>query len=284
MATETTHVRQRIQSLYNSFSDKEKQIADYMLQNPETIVHSTINQVADQLSLADATVFRFCKRLGFKGYQAMKIALASDIIEPIEDIHETIQESDTEAEVMSKVFQSNKNALTYTQEVLDESTVRQAVQYLLEASELHFYGSGGSGVTAQDGQHKFMRTGLPSHAYTDAHWQVMAASQLKPQDVAIVISHSGANEDVLEAMDVAKEQGARIIAITSYAKTPISQKADLTLQTISRETEYRSEALASRLAELSLLDGLYVNYCIKKKDQAQEAVAKIRKAVARKKV
>lgn len=284
MATETTHVRQRIQSLYNSFSDKEKQIADYMLQNPETIVHSTINQVADQLSLADATVFRFCKRLGFKGYQAMKIALASDIIEPIEDIHETIQESDTEAEIMSKVFQSNKNALTYTQEVLDESTVRQAVQYLLEASELHFYGSGGSGVTAQDGQHKFMRTGLPSHAYTDAHWQVMAASQLKPQDVAIVISHSGANEDVLEAMDVAKEQGARIIAITSYAKTPISQKADLTLQTISRETEYRSEALASRLAELSLLDGLYVNYCIKKKDQAQEAVAKIRKAVARKKV
>lgn len=284
MATETTHVRQRIQSLYNSFSDKEKQIADYMLQNPETIVHSTINQVADQLSLADATVFRFCKRLGFKGYQAMKIALASDIIEPIEDIHETIQENDTEAEVMSKVFQSNKNALTYTQEVLDESTVRQAVQYLLEASELHFYGSGGSGVTAQDGQHKFMRTGLPSHAYTDAHWQVMAASQLKPDDVAIVISHSGANEDVLEAMDVAKEQGARIIAITSYAKTPISQKADLTLQTISRETEYRSEALASRLAELSLLDGLYVNYCIKKKDQAQEAVAKIRKAVARKKL
>ncbi|WP_022795106.1 MurR/RpiR family transcriptional regulator [Marinococcus halotolerans] len=284
MATETTHVRQRIQSLYNSFSDKEKQIADYMLQNPETIVHSTINQVADQLSLADATVFRFCKRLGFKGYQAMKIALASDIIEPIEDIHETIQENDTEAEVMSKVFQSNKNALTYTQEVLDESTVRQAVQYLLEASELHFYGSGGSGVTAQDGQHKFMRTGLPSHAYTDAHWQVMAASQLKPNDVAIVISHSGANEDVLEAMDVAKEQGARIIAITSYAKTPISQKADLTLQTISRETEYRSEALASRLAELSLLDGLYVNYCIKKKDQAQEAVAKIRKAVARKKL
>ncbi|MDZ5784120.1 MurR/RpiR family transcriptional regulator [Marinococcus luteus] len=284
MATETTHVRQRIQSLYNSFSDKEKQIADYMLQNPETIVHSTINQVADQLSLADATVFRFCKRLGFKGYQAMKIALASDIIEPIEDIHETIQESDTEAEIMSKVFQSNKNALTYTQEVLDENTVRQAVQYLLEASELHFYGSGGSGVTAQDGQHKFMRTGLPSHAYTDAHWQVMAASQLKPDDVAIVISHSGANEDVLEAMDVAKEQGARIIAITSYAKTPISQKADLTLQTISRETEYRSEALASRLAELSLLDGLYVNYCIKKKDQAQEAVAKMRKAVARKKV
>lgn len=284
MATETTHVRQRIQSLYNSFSDKEKQIADYMLQNPETIVHSTINQVADQLSLADATVFRFCKRLGFKGYQAMKIALASDIIEPIEDIHETIQENDTEAEVMSKVFQSNKNALTYTQEVLDESTVRQAVQYLLEASELHFYGSGGSGVTAQDGQHKFMRTGLPSHAYTDSHWQVMAASQLKPNDVAIVISHSGANEDVLEAMDVAKEQGARIIAITSYAKTPISQKADLTLQTISRETEYRSEALASRLAELSLLDGLYVNYCIKKKDQAQEAVAKIRKAVARKKL
>ncbi|GEK59055.1 MurR/RpiR family transcriptional regulator [Marinococcus halophilus] len=284
MATETTHVRQRIQSLYNSFSDKEKQIADYMLQNPETIVHSTINQVADQLSLADATVFRFCKRLGFKGYQAMKIALASDIIEPIEDIHETIQESDTEVEVMAKVFQSNKNALTYTQEVLDETTVRQAVEYLLEASELHFYGSGGSGVTAQDGQHKFMRTGLPSHAYTDAHWQVMAASQLKPNDVAIVISHSGANEDVLEAMDVAKEQGARIIAITSYAKTPISQKADLTLQTISRETEYRSEALASRLAELSLLDGLYVNYCIKKKDQAQEAVAKIRKAVARKKL
>lgn len=282
--SKAVHVLHRIQSTYKQLSDKEKKVADYILAQPERIVYATINQIADDLSIADATVFRFCKRLGFKGYQALKIALASEIVHPIQDIHETIEENDSEVEIMTKVFQSNKNALTFTQETLDETSVRQAVQFLLEAKQVHFYGSGGSGVTALDGQHKFMRTGLPAQAYTDSHFQLMAASQLQQGDVAILISHTGSNVDLLEVIDVVKKHNAIAIAITSYAKNPLSKKADLVLHTVSQETAYRSEALSSRIAELSLLDGLYVNYCMKRKEQTQEALRRVREAISRKRV
>lgn len=278
------HVFHLIHSSYKQMSVKEKMIADYVLKNPEKIIHSTINQLSDNLQIADATVFRFCTHLGFKGYQAMKISLASELVKPIEDIHEDIKEDDSETTIMNKVFQSNMAALAHTRDIQKEETLQEALNILLEAGQLHFYGSGGSGVTAQDGQHKFMRTGLSSLAYTDNHLQLMAASQLKPKDAAFFISHTGANKDLLEVLEVAKNRGARTIAITNYAKSPLTKQADISLYTVAQETEYRSEALASRIAELSLLDTLYVNYCVKRKQQTQEALSLIRDAISRKRL
>lgn len=278
------HVFHRIHSSYKQMSVKEKKIADYVLENPEKIIHSTINQLSDDLHVADATVFRFCKHLGFKGYQAMKISLASELVTPIEDIHEDIKEEDSETTIMNKVFQSNMTALAHTRDIQKKETLQEALTILLEAGQVHFYGSGGSGVTAQDGQHKFMRTGLSSLAYTDNHLQLMAASQLKPKDAAFFISHTGANKDLLEVLEVAKSRGARTIAITNYAKSPLTKQADISLYTVAQETEYRSEALASRIAELSLLDTLYVNYCVKRKQQTQEALSLIREAISRKRL
>ncbi|WP_028784059.1 MurR/RpiR family transcriptional regulator [Thalassobacillus devorans] len=284
MAEAPSHVMQRVRSTYQQFSEKEKQIADYIISNPEKIVHSSINQVADDLKVADATVFRFCKRLGFKGYQALKIALASELVSPIKDIHEEIDENDSEMEIMKKVFQANINAIEYTREIQNEKNFQKALTYILGAKQIHFYGNGGSGVAAQDGQHKFMRSGLPSHAYTDTHVQLMAASQLAEEDVALCISHTGANKDLLEVIDVARNTGAKTIGITNYAKSPFSKAVDVCLYTVAPETGYRSEALSSRLAELSILDALYVNYSVKRKNQSQEALAKMRKAIARKRI
>ncbi|WP_085506215.1 MurR/RpiR family transcriptional regulator [Thalassobacillus devorans] len=284
MAEAPSHVLKRIRSSYQQFSEKEKQIADYIISNPEKIVHSSINQVADDLKVADATVFRFCKRLGFKGYQALKIALASELVSPIKDIHEEIIEDDTEMDIMKKVFQANINAIEYTREIQNENNFTKVLDIILNAKQIHFYGNGGSGVAAQDGQHKFMRSGLPSHAYTDTHLQLMAASQLTSEDAALFISHTGTNKDLLEVVDVAKQNGVPTIGITNYAKSPFSKAVDVCLYTVSPETGYRSEALASRLAELSIIDALYVNYSVKKKEQSQKAMAKMRKAISRKRL
>ncbi|MFG6119259.1 MurR/RpiR family transcriptional regulator [Thalassobacillus sp. B23F22_16] len=284
MAEASLHVLKRIRSSYQQFSEKEKQIADYIISDPEKIVHSSINQVADDLKVADATVFRFCKRLGFKGYQALKIALASELVSPIKDIHEEINEDDSEMDIMKKVFQANINAIEYTREIQSENNFTKALAIITDAKQIHFYGNGGSGVAAQDGQHKFMRSGLPSHAYTDTHLQLMAASQLTNEDAALFISHTGTNKDLLEVVDVAKQNGVPTIGITNYAKSPFSKAVDVCLYTVSPETGYRSEALASRLAELSIIDALYVNYSVKKKEQSQEAMAKMRKAISRKRL
>lgn len=278
------HVISRIKSSYTQFSEKEKLIADYILENTEEIVHSTINQVADDLMVADATVFRFCKRLGFKGYQAMKIALASEIVNPIQDIHETISENDTDLEITEKVFQANIRALETSCDVQNPLSLQKAMEYLVEAERVFFLGSGGSNILALDAQHKFIRTGMEAYAYQDTHLQLMSASQMRPTDVAVVISHTGSNRDILDIVEVAKENDVKVIAITNFAKSPLTKMVDLSLYTVAEETEFRSEALASRIAGLSLIDSLFVNYSVKMKEQSQSATQKVRDAISRKRV
>jgi DNA-binding MurR/RpiR family transcriptional regulator len=256
----------KIRSYYPRFSEKEKQIADYIFKNPEKIVHGTINEVAEDLRVADATVFRFCKRIGFKGYHAMKIALASETISPIQQIHEQITDEDNEREIAEKVFKSNILTLEYTLQLLDRPTIEKAVELISTADRVHFFGTGGSSVIAMDAFHKFIRTGIKASAYTDTHFQLMAASQLTPKDVAVVISHSGTNTDTHNILNVAIENGAKVIGLTSFPKSPISQKAEVVLLTSSEETNYRSEALTSRIAQLSIIDVLYVNIMKKNKD------------------
>ncbi|MED4173390.1 MurR/RpiR family transcriptional regulator [Halalkalibacterium halodurans] len=284
MSNEQQHCLPRIRASYSSFSEKEKQVADYILANPNKMIHSTINQVAEDLGVAEATVFRFCKRLGFQGYQAMKIALASEIVTPIQDIHETIQEDDDEKTVADKVFKSNIRTLEDTMQVLDVESFKRAVDYLLHARRIEFYGNGGSGVIALDAHHKFLRTGIPSAAYHDSHFQVMSASQLTKQDVAVFISHSGTNRDLLQALEVAKSHQVKTIGITTYGKTPLSKEVDIALYTVSQETEYRSEALASRLAQLSIIDALYVNVSIRRKDEMKSSLHNMRKAISLKRM
>lgn len=279
-----THCLARIKSTYTDLSDKEKKIADYILLNPKNIIHSTINQVAEDLGIAEATVFRFCKRLGFKGYQAMKIALASEVVSPITDIHEKIQKDDDEKTVAEKVFKSNIRTLKETLRIIEQDNFKKAVQAMLNAKKIVFYGNGGSGSVAEDAHHKFLRTGIETAAYSDSHFQVMSASLLTNQDVAVIISHSGSNTDMLETLEVAKEAGATTIAITTLAKSPLSQGAAVTLYTVSEETEFRTEALSSRLAQLSIIDALFVNISIAKQETMQDSLKKIRNAISLKRL
>ncbi|RCW51256.1 MurR/RpiR family transcriptional regulator [Paenibacillus prosopidis] len=270
----------KIRSYQSRFSEKEKKIANYILNNPEKIIHSTINEVADDLNVAEATVFRFCKHIGYKGYQAMKIALASEIMTPIQQIYEEINENDDEKTIAEKVFKSNIRTLENTFQILDGNAFGKAVSLIAGANRVHFYGIGGSGVIAMDAFHKFIRSGKQAFAFTDAHFQLMSAAQLTKDDVAVVISHSGTNKDTIRIIQTAGDNGAKTIAITGFPKSPISQHADVSLHTSSDETEYRSEALASRIGQLSLIDALYVNVMIANKEKAKKSLEKVREAIS----
>lgn len=269
-----------IRSHYPRLSEKEKKIADFILEHPESIVHQTISQVADQLEVADATVSRFCKRIGYKGFQALKIALAPEIISPNKMLHEDVNDSDEAKMVAEKIFHSNIRTLENTLQVLDKVELEQAVSLLLEARRVEFYGFGGSNMVAMDAYHKFVRSGVPAFAFPDAHLQLMSASQLTDQDVAFIFSHSGASKDAYQLLQTVKKTGARTIAITGFPKSPIGQHVDVALHTSSEETDYRSEALASRIAQLSIIDALYVTVIMRQKEKAQTSVEKVRNAIA----
>jgi RpiR family transcriptional regulator, carbohydrate utilization regulator len=284
MMKEHQHCLASIRSHYPQFSETEKKIADYILENSTQIIHSTINSLAEDLGVADSTVFRFCKRIGFKGFQAMKIALASEIVTGLKDIHERVDEGDTPQTIASKVFRSNIKTIEDTLMVIDESRLQEAVDALTGAESIEFFGSGGSGVIALDAYHKLIRTGLRVRATSDSHIQLMTASQMTEKDCAVFISHSGSTKDILQTLEIVKETGAKTICITNFAKSPLSQGVDVPLYTVSEETDYRSEALSSRIAQLTLIDTLYVNIMMRREETGQEALKKMRKAISLKRI
>lgn len=281
---ETMNGTARIRGAYSTLSKKEQRIADYILKQPEQIIHHTINQVADDLDVAESTVFRFCQRVGFKGYQALKIALASDVVAPLQDIHEDITETDTALEIAEKIFSTNGKTIESTRQILERDSLEKTVELFLGARRIEFFGSGGSAVVALDAYHKFVRSGLQVSAILESHMQLMSASQLTTADVAVVISHSGASKETLDIAKLLKEKGVPTIAITNYAKSPLSKIADVSLYTVSQETAFRSEALASRIAELSLIDALFTAVMMRRGDAARASLQQMREAISMRRI
>ncbi|WP_214874879.1 MurR/RpiR family transcriptional regulator [Exiguobacterium sp. CH10] len=281
---ETMNGTARIRGAYSTLSKKEQRIADYILKQPEQIIHHTINQVADDLDVAESTVFRFCQRVGFKGYQALKIALASDVVAPLQDIHEDIAETDSVLEIAEKIFSTNGKTIESTRQILEGASLEKTVELFLGARRIEFFGSGGSAVVALDAYHKFVRSGLQVSAMLESHMQLMSASQLTTEDVAVVISHSGASKETLDIAKLLKEKGVSTVAITNYAKSPLSKIADVSLYTVSQETAFRSEALASRIAELSLIDALFTAVMMRRGEAARASLQQMREAISMRRI
>lgn len=271
--------RMRIRSIYSEFSEKEKRLADFILHSPEKIIHGTINQIAQELTLADSTVFRFCKKIGYQGFQDLKIALASEVTHTMQDIHERVDQEDDEEAVLKKVFQSNIRTLDDTLKVIDYTLFKKAVATILHAEKIEFFGFGGSNILALDGFHKFVRTGLNVSTQLDSHLQLMAASQMNKQQVAILISHTGKSNDILDIYETLAQNKVTTIGITGFTQSPLSKRVDIPLYTLSEETDYRSEALASRIAQLSLLDALYVTVMMALDEQGKKSMQKMRHAI-----
>lgn len=280
MGTNTSVVLQ-IKSEYNTFNETEQKIADYILSNQKSVIYSTISQVAEKLEVADATIFRFCKKINLKGFQDLKINLATEFTGDTSSYaNEQIYETDTEQTVIDKVFKANITALSDTLRSIDPKLIEEAADAILKADQIVFYGNGGSGVVATDAFQKFLRTGLKVSVYTDNHLQLMSVAQLTKKDLVIVFSHSGSNIDILNVLDVAKKNGTKSIGITSFSKSPIGEKVDISINAVSQETGHEFEAFASRIAHLTIMDSIYVTVMLKRKELTKTAIQKMRNAIA----
>jgi RpiR family carbohydrate utilization transcriptional regulator len=269
------HCLSRINSNYSQFSNTEKKIADYILLSPESVVNKTIDQIAEDLNVAISTVFRFSKRIGFKGFQAMKIALASEISEPFKEmVQERINENDNEQAITEKIFNNNIRMFKETIQVMDFTALKKAINVITSGNLIQFFGTGTSNMVALDAHHKFIGSGISTIAYGDSHLQLRSASQLTEKDVAVLISHSGTDHEILELLEIAKDKGAATLGITKFSNSPLSKKADVVLYTVSNETENSGDSY-SRILQLSLIDSLYVNVMSAKKGAAKNSLGKL---------
>lgn len=273
----------KIQSVYNTLSDSEKKISDYFSSHLEDIVYLTVTAVAQATKTSEATVVRTCKKLGYGGFQDFKITVAQEIVNPVKTIFEEADENDDCYTIFNKKIGNVISTLHYTAGVVDKDQIEQAAQKIIKTNRIVFFGSGNSASIALDGAHKFMRVGKNSAALSDSHMQIIAASGLKEGDVAIGISHSGSSRNVVDALKVAKKHGAVTIAITNYSKSPITEVADIILHTASEETKYHVIALSSRLAQLTIIDTLYIYTALRTQSHSTELMHNIDKDLQTKK-
>jgi RpiR family carbohydrate utilization transcriptional regulator len=272
----------RLRGLYPSLKAALCKVADVTLARPELAIYASVNEVAAAAGVSEATVMRLCRLLGFRGFQDFKIALARELVTPLQRLHEEVAEGDDAATIVHKVFNANIDALQDTLAVLDMKAMDAAAKWLLEARLILLIGVGTSGPIVTDASNKFFRLGLVVQAITDAHLMMMAAALLTPRDVLLAVSHSGSTRDTVETAKTAKNAGARVICITNNSLSPLTKTADLVLATASRETRFRQEAMASRLCQTSILDSLYTLIALARPEAALQNLAKIENVIVTK--
>lgn len=273
---------QKIREIYSNLKDAEKRVAEYILQNPHDIIHYSITELAETCKSGEATIFRLCKRLGYKGYQELKIKIASEVVSPIEDIHEEINEDDNFLIIMQKVINSNIYSLNQTMKLNDPHWIDEAISFLSKAERIAFMGMGGSDALAFDAYHKFLRTGKKCDYNMDSHVQAMIAADYGERDCIVAVSNTGSTKELVENLGIARENGAKVISITSNLKSPIAKVSDISLLSYGKEYKLRSEAMESRISALALIDCLFVGSCLRDKENYFDTLANMRKAIAKK--
>lgn len=253
-------LRQRLPTLSNA----ERRIAERILASPTTVVDSTINELASYCGVSQASVARLCQSVGFSGYRDFRMALASAISreqadrEHFQVADADIDPADSALEVVTKVAYQEARAIEETARALDLVALDGVVDAIRTAPRIDIFGVASSGLTGQDLHQKLHRIGFSSYCWTDTHLALTSVALSRPGCVFIGISHSGLSVETNHSLEVAKAAGATTVAITNFPESPLGAAADLVLATSARETRYRSGAMASRIAQMALVDFLVV--------------------------
>ncbi|PRX50560.1 RpiR family transcriptional regulator [Prauserella shujinwangii] len=273
----------RIRSLLPGLARAEQRVAKVVLDDPSAVARRSITEVALAANTSETTVTRFCKAIGVGGYPQLRIALAADTARTAarssRDLGGDISPEDDVAAVVSKVSFADARAVEETAEQLDVAELERVIDVLAAAGRVDVYGVGASAFVAADLQQKLHRIGRVSFSWSDTHIMLTSAAVLSEGDVAVGISHTGATTDTVEALRVAREHGATTVALTNFPRSPITEVADHVLTTAARETTFRSGATASRIAQLTVIDCLFIGVAQRHLDESVNALDATREAV-----
>lgn len=270
-----------IQESIHTLKPIEKKAAEYILGNPQEVVNLSIQKLAEKAKVSEATIIRLSKSLKCKGFQELKLKIAYDLAkaENEKSLYEDIPSDDSIKSFMQSVSQNNIQAIQNTLLVLSEEELEKAVSLISNARMVAVYGIGASAIIGQDFKQKLTRINRWCEGAFDGDTQVTISANLTKQDVAFGISYSGQTKDVIESLKVAKENGANIITLTKSGENPVSSLADVKLNTTSLERNVRSGATSSRIAQLNVIDILFLGVTKSNQNKNIQALERTRKAV-----
>lgn len=242
-------IKSKLNSSYAHLSATEQRVAAFVMEYPDKVIYSSVTQVADELEVAQSTITRFCKSIGLRGYQELKIKLARDMDSGIRP-----DSNDGKMNLPQRLAHIGISNLQETLKILDLEELQKAVVTMMQARKIVIFGLGESGPFAVLLKMKLLGLGLMADAHVDIHLQLISAAHLNSEDVAIGISQIGSTKDVVDALKKARSSGAQTICITGHGRSPITEAADIRLVCLSKGVSVFENDLKSKVSILFIIE------------------------------
>ncbi len=269
----------RIKNIRQQLTSAERRVADWVIENPNSVINRTLADIASVVDVSEPTIVRFCRSIGTSGFRDFKTRLTQHLAVTEHVVHADVSAEDDAEQIIAKVIGRSVKELIGVQQRLNASAVEKVVEALISVSRIDFYGIGASGFVVADAQNKFFRLGIPCNAYNDSPTILQAASITNPEYAVVVVSKTGSSKTVIEAAQTAVALGAKVIAITS----PGSALADIAPQNllvdINEDTGLYTP-MSSRLAQLAVLDTLQVAVALRMGDRGQHSLDKTKQILS----
>jgi RpiR family transcriptional regulator, repressor of rpiB and als operon len=277
--TDPRTVGPRIRMMMPHLTPLEARVVDMMLGRRDFDETTSLKTVAADAGVSEAMIIKITKKLGFSGFKDFRSGIVDYNRLPTAELHQELSPDDTGAEIAQKVFRSSIHALEETLSILDPAAFEKAADLIFNARQRDFYGIGGSAQIARDVSHKFLRIGVRTSVFDDAHMMLMSAALLGEGDVAVAFSHSGTTTAVIEPLELARRRGARTIALTNYATSPLASMADVVLCSTAQGSPLLGENAAARIAQLIIFDAVFVAVAQRDLKAAERNLSATRDAV-----
>ena len=258
-------VRARLDSL----SKSESKVASWLLVNPGAAVNASVQLVASEAGVSEPTVIRFCRSLGLKGFRELKSHLIASLHKRDSYLHHDVDAQDTTSIAAVKVLENSVQALVDLRRQFFNMPFDAVTERMVSARQLVFIGLGASGYVARDARHKFFRLGIPCSTSLDSQTILQQAAVSQPNDVLIVISHTGSWSELVESMRIAITRNATVVAVTD-PKSALARVASYTFPCHPPEDTNVYTPMSSRLAQLTVLDALQVSMALAMGSTAEE--------------
>ncbi|KEZ52607.1 MULTISPECIES: MurR/RpiR family transcriptional regulator [Metabacillus] len=276
----TTGALSIIQTMLSKLPQSEQKLAEYILKHPHEVVNSTVSELSTSAKTSGAAVVRLCKSLGLRGFQDLKMRIAGDLMKSVEQGYRDIEPGESLYRVVEKTTSNTIQIIRDTAEIIDHDNLKMAISMLMKAKNVHFCGVGASNIVAQDAQQKLIRINKGATAFTDMHLVATLIANAQPDDVLFAISFSGETKEIVNVMKLARERGVKTIGLTHFGQTTVSSLSDVSLHTsFSNEAPFRSAATSSRLAQLYMIDILFLGMATEQYDETVRYIDNTRAAI-----
>ena len=260
------------------FSKSEKKVAEAILANPQTAIHSSIATLANLSGVSEPTVNRFCRRLDTKGFPDFKLHLAQSLAQGTPYVNRNVDENDGPEEYTNKIFESTMAALDIAKQSVDISTINRVVDLLTQAKKISFFGLGSSASVAHDALNKFFRFNVPVVYFEDIVMQRMSTMNSTEGDVIVLISHTGRTKSLVEITQMARANDAIVVGITA-ADSPLGRESNYVLSLDVPEDTDMYMPMASRIAQLTLIDILATGFTLRRGNKFRENLKRVKESL-----